>query len=113
MYSLPTIIRDLVTSQFARSNRLNHGATLEWEPKTKTLSAVRAGGGGLPGNEAEVFERYIRAAGYKPGNRRAYVQPLEERSSIQSRYSGVSWTLTEKPKRVEKAAPEMEQGALL
>lgn len=113
MYSLPSIIIDLARSPHARRTELKHGAVLEWDAKTKTLSAVRPGVGGLPGSEAEVFEQHIRRAGYKPGKRMAYVQPLEDRSGIQTRYSGVSWTLTEKPRRVEKDAPKVEQGALI
>lgn len=113
MYSLPSIIIDLAKSQYSRRMELKHRAILEWDAKTKTLSAIRAGAGGLPGNEAEIFEKYIKRAGYKPINRRAYVQPLGDRSGVQTRYSGVSWTLTEKPKRPEKPAPKVEQGALI
>ena len=90
-----------------RTKLLSGGAELWWDAAASILYAVRLNGG-LQGNEAPVFERFIRGAGFKPSKASGATISAGKLNA----YNGVKWTLTKDEPKASSPEDEPMQGAL-
>jgi len=100
------IIADLCAHAEPVRTKLEHGAWLDWQPKTRTLTAERINRR-VDDKEATTFERFICVAGFDHTQRTTAYRDADAKGI--NTWMGVAWVLTPaKPAKAQVGCDDVQ-----